>query len=244
MKERPIPFNPPMVRAIREGRKTQTRRAVNPQPYEDPKWGLVWEPKGKGPHCPWYCQRNTAWNPITNASKSFWGERGGSPYGQPGDRLWVREEHFRFGHWEKVEGVRTNQGWQKWRFVADSEEVRFEAPAEFRKGRHHKDPATPAWHKRLARFMPRCASRVTLEIVSIRAERLQAISEADAIAEGLKPDHLWDRRNTPTGWWTGWAHRWESPCDAFREIWESINGADSWNANPWVWAIEFRRIEA
>ena len=78
--------------------------------------------------------------------------------------------------------------------------------------------------------MPRWASRITLEIVSVRLERLQDIREDDAIAEGW-PKH---RPSNPTGY--------TSPCQWYAELWESINGPDSWTANPWVWVIEFRRL--
>ena len=152
------------------------------------------------------------------------------PYGGVGDRLWVREEHYRFGHWEPVKGVKTKGGRQKWRFVADRADCIFAPPTAeygeptpYRVSRDVNDPAKPQWYKRLARFMPRALSRMTLEIVEVRIERLNHISHNDCLREGL-----------PNG-----NHR----QTAFRELWESINGAGSWAKNPLVWVIVFRRIK-
>lgn len=83
--------------------------------------------------------------------------------------------------------------------------------------------------------MPRWASRITLEVTGVRVERLQEISEADARAEGLS--------TAPGGWWSGAdGQAGATPRAAFALLWNSINGADSWNENPWVWVVEFRRV--
>lgn len=216
---RPILVSAPMVSALREGRQTQMRRLVKPQPeshlmYPRNLFGDIWQwcthPKQLADVVPsWRC-----------------------PFGQPGDLLWVREEHYRFGHWEPVSGMRTKAGRVKWRFVADRDDVLYEPPAQFRKGRHHKDPATRAWHKRLARFMPRRFSRLTLRITDVRVERLQDISDADAIAEGCPAVSLYDLDCDST-----------PPARHFRSLWESINGPGSWAANPWVWRIAFDVIK-
>lgn len=220
MTDRPILFSAPMVRAILDGRKTQTRRVVkcakpivrvHPPFLDDPTWLFDHEDIVKIPLDALCDHSHVA-----------------CPYGQTGDRLWVREEHYRFGHWEEVSGVKTKTGKQKFAFVPDSSEVLFDAPSEFRKARQRQDPLTPAWHKRLARFMPRSASRITLEITDVRVERLQDITDADALAEGV------DQTNTSIG---GYA------TERFKRLWESINGPDSWDANPWVWAIGFKRVE-
>lgn len=163
------------------------------------------------------------------------------PYGMPGDRLWVREPYFEFGHWEPVKGVKTKGGRQKWRFVRDKMGLfRYSdnPPEEFRKGRHAKDPATSAWHRRLARFMPRALSRITLEIVEVRIERLNNISESDAIAEGIgKPIggcffNYQGIQPMPTG------------RESYRTLWESINGPGSFGKNPLVWVVIFKRLLA
>lgn len=102
--------------------------------------------------------------------------------------------------------------------------------------------------------MPRWASRITLEVTGIRVERLQDISEEDAIAEGLSgitkdgklikygiPDQDGLPGTDNTGWpWRDWQ---KDPRDAYRRLWESINGRGSWDANPWVWVVEFKRVE-
>jgi hypothetical protein len=162
----------------------------------------------------------------------------------------VKEEHYRFGHWEPVPGVRTKTGRMKWRFVSDCDKVLYEPPAEYRKGRHHKDPATPAWHKRLARFMPRWASRLTLEITEVRVQRLQEISEEDAKAEGIRTDILPACGDHPDLLCyvsePDDNHAYRYAREAFAKTWDVINGkcpGCSWEANPFVWVIGFRRID-
>lgn len=214
-----------MVKAILAGRKTQTRRICK---------NLKWTETNGAVYCgepvPDYCRYYDK-----NGSMAFDAARHMDlllrqcPQGAPGDLLLVRETHYRYGHWEPVEGVKTKGGRQKWKFVADDDRVFYDIAdcgGYARLGRHHKDPATPAWHKRLARFMPRALSRITLEVVSVRVERLQDIQNRplDIAAEGQPRDsHLGDLQ-------------W------YRLLWESINGEGSWSANPWVWVIEFRKL--
>jgi len=232
MKSRPIPYSPAMVPRVLDGRKTQTRRIVKPQPKND-RVGMVNAA---------YCGFPHIWIVDGAVSEYTCSEDGEEkvpewvcPYGQPGDRLWVRQEHYRFGHWEAVPGKKTKGGRQKWKFVADHDQTLYEEPEQYRKGRHHKDPATPAWHKRLARFMPRALSVITLEIVSVRVERLQDISEADAIAEGVQ-----DKKSMILG---RNAEEITGPIAEYAVLWESLHGPGSWDANPWVWVIEFKRVE-
>ena len=221
MKSRPILFSAPMVQAIMDGRKTQTRRVLKPQPeFKPPFWrwdGAGWPDKQSPMLVPGHSMYN------------------GCPYGVPGDRLWVREEHYRYGHWQAVDSVRTRTGRQKWAFVPDTSTVRFDAPAEFRKGRHHKDPATSAWHKRLARFMPRSLARIELEVTGLRVEFLQHISEEDAQAEGIP---LTTAEHTFRKCFRDSAERSAERIKRFRELWVSINGQESWYRDPWVWVIE------
>lgn len=239
MKARPIPFSGALPLAIREGRKTQTRRVV--------KWkattpGLNLQFSGLSIE-----RLQSVDGPVyvlvgaTRDSYEFRSEPMLCPYGQPGDLLWVREDHYRYGHWEPVAGALTPTGRQKWAFVPDSSEVRFDAPPSYRRGRHHRDPWAPAWHKRLGRFMPRWASRTTLRLAEVRVERLQDISEADAAAEGL------DRVEDGAARWgvQGLVDSWHyDPRQSYRALWESINGPESWDANPWVWALTFEVIKA
>lgn len=208
MKERPILFSAPMVRAILDGRKTQTRLAVKPQPSMErdcePE-GYNWVPMHKG--------RELSHHQC--------------PYGQPGDRLWVREA-FRL-------------------FDAQEECACYDLCVC---SRHHgktvyqadEDCGESKWKPSI--HMPRWASRITLEITGIRVERLQDVSETDAVAEGVEryaPDqNYWHEYFANP---TGDARRCcLSARESFAGLWKSLYGVDSWYANPWVWAIEFKRI--
>lgn len=208
-----------MVRAILDGNKTQTRRVVKKTDS-----GRV---KAIGSARNWHLD-------DPNAVEAC-------PYGKPGDQLWVRESFYQYGHWEPVEGVKTKGGRQKWKFVPDSEEILFDSSAvpegTWRLGRHNVGFEIPAWHKRLARFMPRWDSCITLEIVSVRVERLQEISDDDAIAEGIErgPRGGWKDYGTTEGIF--------GPTPSYASLWNAINGAGSWDANPWVWVMEFKRVE-
>ena len=140
---------------------------------------------------------------------SDWNERP-LPYGKPGDRLWVRET------WHDASSSLHSCALYR----ADGIDL-------------HWDKWTPSIH------MPRWASRITLEITSVRVERLQDISEADALAEGIPSI------DTPGAWTLPIPANPNLPAiylGAFCKLWESINGPGSWAANPWVWAIEFRRV--
>jgi hypothetical protein len=103
-----------------------------------------------------------------------------------------------------------------------------------------REDATPGWWTRPAIHMPRAASRITLEVTGVRVERLQDISETDAIAEGID--------KTAAGFWSTYGRSGVdgtySPVSSYHCLWDSINGAESWDANPWVWVVEFRRIES
>lgn len=146
-------------------------------------------------------------------------------FGQPGDLLWVRETFYAFGHWTtRFNPAKQRDEWVfidmtraralPWRYAAD------EGPGADPQARREPG-AAPCWHKRTALFMPRAASRILLRIAKVRVERLQDISVADALAEGIAPE-------TPP-----------DPVRAYRGIWEGINGAGSWDANPLVWVVAF-----
>ncbi|HIH5426227.1 TPA: hypothetical protein ACYSGY_004855 [Klebsiella pneumoniae] len=194
MKERGMIFNGEMVRALLDGRKTQTRRII-----KDCTVGR--DPISK----------------FIKIGKKFIGcypedvpelIRECCPYGVPGDRIWVREtwaeagasapdlKLYRANYPEHVPSIYEN--------VPPAEEIRW----------------TPSIH------MPRTASRILLEITGVRVERLRSMSQDDARAEGViaASGHM------------------EAGL-AFRELWDSIYGEESWKANPWVWVIEFKRVE-
>lgn len=195
MKERPILFSAPMVRAILDGRKTQTRRAakvsrVDSHP-DQPLWKIVTLENGRQG---WLNAQAEHPHHITSLC----------PYGQPGDRLWVRES---------------------WAYHPDFPESARRVIHRAERGvEHDVDRWRPSIH------MPRWACRILLEITAVRVERLQDISDDDLSAEGIQ--EIIDAGVDHDGW----------PRDAYRALWESINGPGSWDANPWVWVIEFSRI--
>jgi len=220
MADHPILFSPPMVRGlIREieqsgNGKTQTRRVITPRRNHslfDGTWSDSY---------------------VLDPGNANW-RADDIPY-HIGDRLWCREEHYQFGHWEIDPLKRTAGGRDKWRFVADRYDVLFDPPENFRKGRHHNDPATPDWHKRLGRFMFRRHSRLTLYVTEVRVERLQSINESDAVAEGLRwcaPGKFYVDRALPI---IG-----DDPRLVYRDLWEHLNGIGTWAQNPFVSAYTF-----
>jgi hypothetical protein len=214
-KELPILFSTEMVQAILDGRKSITRRIV------------------KAPHV-LYCLD------VNNFIPSYFagGEGGWCPYGTPGDVLWVREEHYRYGQWLGMLNRFTKNGRQKYQFIPIAEEIKFSdnPPAEFRKGMHHKDPHHLGWYKRLARFMPKAAARIWLEVTDIRVERLHDITEDDAIAEGIVETL---GRYVVDSWGPGYSPWMQS----VKSLWQKINGPESWEVNPWVWVISFKKAK-
>jgi hypothetical protein len=251
MKERPILFNAPMVRALLAGTKTQTRRVVKPQP----------EVQHDGePY--WFVGGYRAWQHRSTTDVL---RRGGNPilcpYGQPGDRLWVREAHsIGPGPGVPLQPGET-AGALRWPHITYSADGAVERRDTRWKGAFGM--GRPSIH------MPRWASRITLEIVSVRVERLKEISEADARAEGCerlddgepgyveryKPD--WKlcpqcggtRLYTAIGAGLGALPdtdclRCDTYAKRYRHLWESINGAGSWDANPWIWVGEFKPVAA
>ncbi|HIB8678896.1 TPA: morphogenetic protein [Klebsiella quasipneumoniae] len=200
MTERGMIFNGEMVRALLDGRKTQTRRTVKPQPDED---GLAKVTNG-----PW----------VDTSERNY-----RCPFGAAGDRIWVRE---------------TFQGPL---FDYDLMDSYCKDPTPFEKPEFcvYKADGVPApefydaddelhccWRPSIN--MPRWASRILLEITNVRVERLKSISDGDAIREGCSTADM------KSG---------DCVADVLARLWASIYGSDSWNANPWVWVIEFKRVE-
>lgn len=205
MKERPILFSAPMVRALLAGTKTQTRRVVKPDHLIGAHDAYMTTPEGQAKQTK-LC-----------------------PYGQPGDRLWVRETHAPqadcWGAWERW--LRGDGGPAPIiHYAADFK------PFQDGQGFTIHKPFIEKWRPSI--HMPRWASRITLEVTEVRVERLQDISEADALAEGVKvhPDHHGKPRTSIY-----------SPVQAYADLWDQINGPESWAANPWVWAITFKRVQ-
>lgn len=226
MRERPILFSAPMVRAILEGRKTQTRRIVKPQP-----------PSGWNFHG--YQIDSTAgsknngcamWAKEPSESCLTTGRHFARPRWSVGDVLWVRES-FSF-HEAPSEPYFLPPG----------------TPGEAL-GVHYWADGNPEWgdweKPKPSIHMPRRVARILLEVVSLRLERLQAITMDDARAEGVETEEFLDNLD--------WCHS-VAPRDIscefptvrseFEGLWRRINGYDSWDENPWVWVVGFRRIEA
>ncbi|MBN3093513.1 hypothetical protein H4F39_07395 [Pectobacterium brasiliense] len=227
MKERGIIFNGEMVRAILDGRKTQTRRAIKPQ-RTDPAWSV-----------------KPTQSPITDRhTHDWWLPTGTKPYsslpccpfGMVGDRLWVRETFA---------DVNTENG-PAFTYRAD-DGLKFclddESPVNYERypGKNFAMWCGDLWRGEDGHIwtpsihMPRWASRITLEITDVRVERLNSISESDALAEGFTSTvQLTESGDDYTG---------SYPSEKFSNTWQSIYGAESWDANPWCWVITFRRIE-
>lgn len=228
-----------MVRAEIEGRKTMTRRAMKPQPDEH-HWSLM--PSEAEYRAEWRNAYDRRWLYQHRIKQNpEWGTTADivCPYGQPGDLLWVREAHSIFDtHGQhRTDGKR----WGPWgglptRTSPDGTQI-----AYYREGFDRCDPR----HWRPSIHMPRWASRLTLRITDVRVERLQDISEEDAVAEGINRihhgdgDHYYHAIRTEPH-----PKNWVDPVDAFRELWQSINGLGSWATNDWVWALTFEVIHA
>jgi hypothetical protein len=215
MKERPLLFNGEMVRAILDGRKTQTRRVIKPQPVH----AQVHEHNGKvlydGEHRLWWW-KNHSWDRLLDAESERKQLAKFSPYGQPGDRLWVPE------------GWRTTPGYDSWKPSELPERVYLQYSDESTNCGEWLD-----WGKwRPSIYMPRWASRITLEVTDVRVERVQEISPSDAKAEGDK-----ERSGFPEYH----AHGAKCHVNWFRDLWNSIYGERSWEENDWVWVVEFKK---
>lgn len=251
-KERPILFSGPMVRALLDGRKTVTRREIKPRMRSaDTQFELHQQPDG-------------SWRPMHTFDESCMDAKGTEhpivcPYGQPGDRLWVREA------WQDVHPVQVIDRYSQLGRAGIpgppgvTYQTIYRADGEYPKVHHtHEHPYrciepdpnhgflgaadsgwtgwTPSIH------MPRWASRILLEITDVRVERLQEISEAQALAEGVR---LYTDHAELGDWYhvDGIETYSADPRKSFELLWTSINGDESWSANPWVWAVEFKRVQ-
>ena len=209
MKESPIPFKGDMVRAVLSGQKTQTRRPMKPIPvYPDAFGGLRRE--------------------IHDGQVHFWASgaelpahKFRCPYGQPDDRLWVKETHARHPQFAEVA------------YRADGEE--FEDADGF------------TWHPKWTPsiFMPRALCRIILEITDIRVERVQNITSDGAIAEGAYEVRKVGDIAHATWTMDGLDWRYDTPREAFAATWDSLYAARGlgWDVNPWIWVVTFKRAE-
>jgi hypothetical protein len=214
MSDKPILFSGPMIRAIREDRKSQTRRIIKPQP-----------PANWDRHC-WFSQPVYGWTEHAEPTTEWF--KANTRF-SPGDRLWVRET---------------------WRAMAMMDDLSPSAmPSDSFVTYDAADAMPPAPGKtRVSIHMPRWASRLTLAVTDVRVERLQDISEEDAVAEGCFVGKATRRVfDSMTSMRLG-GPQWRTARDWYADLWETINGADSWAANPWVVALTFtterRNIDA
>lgn len=202
-KERPILLNAEMVRAVLDGRKTQTRRIMSPQPSDDISTHVFPNKESQG----WLSSLKHEHGPTT---AHF------CPFGAVGDRLWVRETFS--GHYlddDQIQDIKDGR---------DKASDLCEYRADYPNGAQAVEGWTPSIH------MPRWASRITLEITGVRVERLASVSNEDAAKEG------YPAAPAPYG---GQMDHWLW----FRQLWDGIYPEQSFKANPWVWVIEFKRVE-
>ncbi|EBV2373898.1 hypothetical protein MST75_001566 [Salmonella enterica] len=226
MKERGMIFNSEMVRAILEGRKTQTRRIMKVQPGT-PEFGLrrIIESSKANENGMYFWSQDDACG-IKARSKPFL-----FPYGEVGDRIWVRETF-------RVHSRATDVATLVYRASVRNSwtEQTHRVPVAV-----CNKPATPEkWTPSI--HMPRWASRILLEITDVRVERLHSISERDALREGLFQLPASGRYCLQPGMqYFGMASH--SAKEVYSWLWASVYGEESWAANPWVWVIEFKRVE-
>ncbi len=235
MKLIPILFSTPMVQANLEGRKTQTRRTKGLENISELATEIVrsdqWKKQGD-----WVARfkyKGEEKYAVTNVIKC--------PYGQVGDVLWVREKWTQNG----LKYYRYAADWPNEVYISGEPKGTFigEGVPEKFKGKWK-----PSIH------MPKEACRLFLRITNIRVERLKDITDQDAIAEGIegyfeKLFMEWRYRDYDKKLQKGYGKSnidyptWREPVSSFKSLWESINGKDSWEANPWVWVVEFEKLE-
>jgi hypothetical protein len=242
MAELPINLTAREVRAIQAGAMTQFRRVVKLQP-----------PRGtESVYLP-FPQEPNNWQGYSSSGQGGVVWYGRCPYGQPGDRLWGREA---WGY-RCTSGTRTDgQYLHTVQYRADDSRQTF-GPMPMdgvglpKQRDRRNDEDYLDWDEYLTRYwqqfrpstqMPRWASRISFDVVSRRVERVRDISEADAVAEGIRKvrdnSGCWVGREGPGAFITPWP----TAREAFADLWESIHGPGAWDLNDWVWVVEFRRV--
>ena len=217
MKERSVICRPHEVLAILNGTQTQIRRPIT----KLSGFGKITEfQRSQTNGYDWqFRDKRALWNDIYHRRLMQC-----SPYGAGGDVLWVRETTHRQPMINFLTGEPLDEKYDGGAYSADSENVLTLEGFDF------------SWW-----YSPRWASRITLEVTGVRVERLQDISEADVLAEGIAKWPL-GYRVAVSGAPRHESRSFETPTGAYRWLWESINGPGSWDANPWAWVVEFRRI--
>lgn len=238
MKYIPILFSSPMVQALLDGRKTQTRRVIN--------------------YIPENFSRESVQIMVSGCHSLHGNVK--CPYGKTRDILWVKESYYAYGYWKKNGTTKT--GKQKWKFVQDNAFTSIayndHPPYKVEKNTYRNT----GWYKRSSLFMPKEAARIFLQVKGIRVERLQNISPGDACDEGVEywnidaeameggelqadfNNYTWtEKKEQDPNYEDRYFPTFGNPVDSFRTLWQSINGQDSWKDNPWVWVISFERID-
>lgn len=215
VRERPILFNGEMVQAILEGRKTQTRRVVKPQPEQmrdDVAYGWEWRKSQET----WFA------GATEKQMRADYGLRKYCPYGKPGDELWVRETWCQ----RPLTEAPMNEIWYK-----QENQRLFEISKENSGNWAYMYKWRPSIH------MPRWASRIQLRITDVRVERVQSMAVGDLICEGFPVPEKPGASNIDE------LFEWDEAFDWFQSLWDSINvkRGYGWDTNPWVWVIEFER---
>lgn len=219
MAEKPILFSRSMVQAILAGRKTQTRRVVTPQPRTDLQWGgWLLDTTGDQKHIGCACWNNDRDGISTDNQYVR------CPYGQPGDRLWVRETFASAPNGFVYKASFPDDGFGSQVVDMGTGEM---IPLIWK----------PSIH------MPRAACRITLDVVSVRVERLQAITRDDAKAEGTSSIWRWDASRKPELHRRGLLNPYIAN---YSVLWDEINAGRGfgWDTNPWVWVVEFKVVTA
>lgn len=251
MRERAITCSEDVVDSIVALRKSETRRIMaGPWNDEPDKWefgGMVYDRK-----------HERSWARMVQKDGPL-SIQIACPYGFPGTILYVRETHFKYGHWIEDEGEFTSRGKQKWKFIPllDATMFRPDVPKKYFKSKSDSDNSnnsgnSEGWFKRLARFMPRKDARIKLEVVDITCERLQSITDAGAIAEGIESyDFLGrvryrcyqGRKDFFKGSSYSFNHGKETQSGevaSFCTLWMVVNSRESWILNPWVFVVKFK----
>lgn len=235
-KERPILFSTPMVQARLNGTKTMTRRTkgldkINENPDD---WQFEWADFYlKKPYT--FTQKSTV-NEKSLVERNFNQEQINCPFGMIGDVLWVKET-FNISPNDQLTPDEKNNCIPH---EGNPEEYSIVYKASSKENTH---PDHPEWGKKKWKpslFMPKSAARIFLEITDIRVERLQSIPEQDAINEGIEPCGTHGYKN--------YLSKTEmlcklNPIESFKTLWQSINGVESWDKNPFVWVLQFKRIK-
>ena len=218
MKETGLMFKAPLVRAILSGQKTQTRRVIKPQPDASHSGAPYWNIGGY--RASW-CRSLEDGGPLVPANPLS------CPFGRPGDRIYVRET------WDPDPPCDGTWSYTQW---AGCRQGQIEGvPERFRTPEHCNYEASwqggpMAWTPSI--HMPKWAARIWLEITGVRVERLHDISESDALAEGISAESI--KGLSRAGF--------KRPAGInFRDLWTGLGG--DWDANPWVWAIDFKRVQ-